>query len=722
MKRIRNLVIGGIENKIFNLILVTVILICAAFTAVTLYQNRTLAQLTEDAGEQQRTAITGATDELMEKVVVQSLDRTAQMEASIADEMFHGLQTRVELLGTYAEELFANPQNYQRMPYAAPDSAKDGEVVTQAILADGVNMSNAAMRSRIGLAANMSVIMESLYDVSAETNSCFIALPEGVFLVTDDRSAAKFDENGELISYDPRTRPWYIQAVEAGGLIFSDVELDAFTGDIGIVCAMPVYVNGQLKAVVGSDLFLTSMQETIQASEENGGFSCVINQNGHVVFSPKDRGIFRGMSSARAVDLRTISNDKLAALVRDAMRAKTDVRIVNLENGANYMTGVPMETVGWVLISAFSREMAMQPGVMMRQELERIETEATMTYQENSSRSRQTILVLLTALTLLMLAGALTLGKRIVKPLNTITKKIASLSERDLEFKMEDAYRTGDEIEVLAESFASVSHRTVEYIGQVQRVTAEKERIGTELEMATRIQTAMLPHIFPAFPDRPELDIYASMDPAKEVGGDFYDYFLVDDDHLCLVIADVSGKGVPAALFMMASKIIIQSIAMLGSSPAEILKRTNDAICSNNEEEMFVTVWLGIVDLSTGRVTAANAGHEYPVLKDPDGAFEIWKDRHDFVIGGMEGLRYNEYELQLKPGGKLFVYTDGVPEATNKDKEQFGTERMVGALNRDPAVAPEQLLANVRSAVNDFVQDAEQFDDLTMLCIEYKGR
>ena len=722
MKRIRNLVIGGIENKIFNLILITVILITAAFTAVTLYQNRTLAQLTEEAGEQQRTAITGATDELMEKVVVQSLDRTAQQEAYIADEMFHGLQTRVELLGTYAEELFTNPQNYQRMPYAAPDSAKDGEIVTQAIFADGVNMSNAAMRSRIGLAANMAVIMESLYDVSAETNSCFIALPEGVFLVTDDRSAAKFDENGEQISYDPRTRPWYIQAVEAGGLIFTDVELDAFTGDIGIVCAMPVYVNGQLKAVVGSDLFLTSMQETIQASEENGGFSCVINQNGHVVFSPKDRGVFRVMSSDMAVDLRTVSNDKLAALIRDAMQAKTDVRIVNLENGANYMIGVPMETVGWVMVAAFSRDMAMQPGIMMRKELARIETEAATTYREKSSRSRHTIIALLFALTILMLAGALTLGKRIVKPLNTITKKIASLSERDLEFKMEDAYRTGDEIEVLAESFASVSHRTVEYIGQVQRVTAEKERIGTELEMATRIQTAMLPHIFPAFPDRPELDIYASMDPAKEVGGDFYDYFLVDDDHLCMVIADVSGKGVPAALFMMASKIIIQSIAMLGSSPAEILKRTNDAICSNNEEEMFVTVWLGIVDLSTGRVTAANAGHEYPVLKEPGGIFEILKDRHDFVIGGMEGLRYNEYELQLTPGGKLFVYTDGVPEATNADKEQFGTERMVSALNVDPAAAPEQLLANVRGAVNDFVQDAEQFDDLTMLCIEYKGR
>ncbi|MBR1709117.1 MAG: serine/threonine-protein phosphatase, partial [Clostridia bacterium] len=212
-----------------------------------------------------------------------------------------------------------------------------------------------------------------------------------------------------------------------------------------------------------------------------------------------------------------------------------------------------------------------------------------------------------------------------------------------------------------------------------------------------------------------------SMDPAKEVGGDFYDYFLVDDDHLCMVIADVSGKGVPAALFMMASKIILQSVAMMGHSPAEILRRTNDAVCSNNEAEMFVTVWLGILELSSGKLTCANAGHEYPVFKRPDGNYELYKDRHGFVIGGMEGVRYREYEIQLDPGAKVFVYTDGVPEATNADKELFGTDRMIEALNEKPDIAPQEVLKNVRAHVDDFVKDAEQFDDLTMLCLEYKG-
>ena len=243
----------------------------------------------------------------------------------------------------------------------------------------------------------------------------------------------------------------------------------------------------------------------------------------------------------------------------------------------------------------------------------------------------------------------------------------------------------------------------------------------TELRTATQIQESMLPNIFPPFPDRCELDIYASMDPAREVGGDFYDFFFVDDDHLCLAIADVSGKGVPAALFMMASKILLANNAKAGKSPAQILTDTNASICANNREEMFVTVWLGVLELSTGKLRAANAGHEYPAIRRAGGSFELFKDKHGLVVGAMDCVRYKEYELQLQPGDKLFVYTDGVPEATDAENAMFGTERMLAALNGDADRTPQALLAAVRRAVDGFVQGAEQFDDLTMLCGEYKG-
>ena len=355
------------------------------------------------------------------------------------------------------------------------------------------------------------------------------------------------------------------------------------------------------------------------------------------------------------------------------------------------------------------------------QRYEQLQTENARVYQKSVDHSRATATFLLVTVAVLMLSGALVLAKRIVAPLNTITRRISELREGDLEFRMDDAYRTGDEIEELARSFASLSHKTVTYLETVKQVTAEKERISTELTLANQIQAAMLPHIVPAFPDRTDFDIIASMDPAKEVGGDFYDYFLIDDDHLCMVMADVSGKGVPAALFMMASKIILQSVAMLGKSPSEILERTNEAICSNNEAQMFVTVWLGILTLSTGKLTAANAGHEYLALKRAAGRFELYKDKHDFVLGGMGGIHYREYTLQLESGSKLFIYTDGVPEATDANQQLFGTDRMVSALNREPDASPQQILRNVHQAVDQFVGSAEQFDDLTMMCLEYKG-
>ncbi len=249
----------------------------------------------------------------------------------------------------------------------------------------------------------------------------------------------------------------------------------------------------------------------------------------------------------------------------------------------------------------------------------------------------------------------------------------------------------------------------------------DKQRIGAELNVATQIQADMLPRIFPAFPDRNEFDLFASMHPAKEVGGDFYDFFLVDDDHIALVMADVSGKGVPAALFMVIAKTLIKNQAQLGKSPAEILKNVNEQLCEGNEAELFVTVWLAIIEISTGRGVAANAGHEHPTIRRADGLYELVEYRHSAAVATVEGIRFREHSFELHPGDRLFVYTDGVPEATDAHNVLFGNERMLAALNSDPEAAPEQLLRNVRAAIDAFVGDAPQFDDITMLSFSYFG-
>ena len=307
-------------------------------------------------------------------------------------------------------------------------------------------------------------------------------------------------------------------------------------------------------------------------------------------------------------------------------------------------------------------------------------------------------------------------------PLKKVQKGIRTYTEtKDSETVIRDLgqIRQQNEIGQLSDDVIELTKEIDDHVKRIEGITAERERIVTELEMARGIQASMLPHVFPPFPDRTEFDIFASMEPAKAVGGDFYNYFLVDDDHLGLIIADVSGKGIPAALFMMVSCIILKNTAMLGHSAADIMTKTNSAICSNNSSQMFITAWVGILEISTGILRASNAGHEYPIIKKPDGQFEVLKDEHGLVIGVMDGMKYNEYEVRLEPGSKLFLYTDGIPEATDANMQMFGMERFLKALNKDPDAGPEQLVENVRTDVSEFVKDAEQFDDMTMLCLEY---
>ena len=254
------------------------------------------------------------------------------------------------------------------------------------------------------------------------------------------------------------------------------------------------------------------------------------------------------------------------------------------------------------------------------------------------------------------------------------------------------------------------------YIKNLDTVTREQERIRIELDTASAIQAAMLPDATDPFPDRDEFEIYASAKTAKEVGGDFYDFFLIDEDHLGLVIADVSGKGVPAALFMMACKIIIKNLAIAGLSPSKTLMKANEQICANNKEGMFVTVWFGILSIKEKKIVASSAGHEYPFIKKGD-RFDIFKDPHGIILGGMEGVKYKDYEIELEKGDTILVYTDGVVEATDKDKKLFGSKRLLESLNKEPNLDPKALIGHVIEDVNAFVGDEKQFDDLTMMCI-----
>ncbi len=343
----------------------------------------------------------------------------------------------------------------------------------------------------------------------------------------------------------------------------------------------------------------------------------------------------------------------------------------------------------------------------------------------DSARHNYISRILLIELILAIITGVvwiIFMRKTIVIPIQNVSDAAENMVEH-----LEDGtapeiiVKRNDEIKQLADSFTMMYSEIGEYINKLGEVTAEKERIGAELDVAAKIQTSMLPCIFPAFPNIPEIDIYATMDPAKEVGGDFYDFFMVDDHHLAFVVADVSGKGVPAALFMVIGKTLIKDHTEMSDDLGEVFTKVNNILCSSNSEEMFITAFEGVLNIRTGELRYVNAGHETPFICRKNGKYEPFKVKNGFVLAGMEGIKYKGGSLQLEPGDKIFQYSDGVPEATNIDLEQYGMNRLGKVLANNSNESPTNLLGLVKADVDSFVGNAEQFDDITMLCLEYRG-
>ncbi len=340
---------------------------------------------------------------------------------------------------------------------------------------------------------------------------------------------------------------------------------------------------------------------------------------------------------------------------------------------------------------------------------------------------REFLVVVIAAIFLVVLAAILMcfffVKRKIVNPINKIRDTSKRMVENlENEDSIDVSVKTGNEIEELFDSFKEMYGDVKDYIKKLEGVTAEKERIGAELDVAKHIQASMLPCIFPAFPERSEIDIYATMEPAKEVGGDFYDFFMVDDTHLAIVMADVSGKGVPAALFMVIGKTLIKDHTSPGADLGKVFTEVNQLLCESNSEELFITAFEGVLDLVTGEFVYVNAGHEMPFICKAGGDFEPYKIRAAFVLAGMEGMKYRAGSMRLEPGDKIFQYTDGVTEATNVNNELYGMERLGAILNKVKNGTPHDILPAVKKDIDEFVGEAPQFDDITMLCLEYKTK
>ncbi len=706
--------------KIFMMSTLLIFAALILFTVIGINLVRRYASFMEEMSQEEDTVIMDTISDSMREIASETFQNFVTNTAALMDGEFWTMRHDLTILARQVKAVLEDPDEFSFDALQPPLVDNAGRLTLQLLYSETADRDDPELTDRINHLVTLGEMMMEIVSGNVSMRDAIISIPGGASIIVDKSPEEKIDSNGRVRFYNAERRPFYVGALVHGTAFFTSTNKDYFSDAYGLMAGVPVFINGELAAVCGGSIHLEDLQMISNANISEYSDICLINENGTVIYSTMEKGEL-GMDGTVQRSLIESSNPDLVTMVKHAIDGEAGFSLIDLDGEPSYVAHAPIPTVGWTLLLIMAQDELYAPAYLLADQTDAIMQYSI--YRMHNTAGRTVGITLFCGVILLILAGILSMffSKRLVTPINLMTRRISEMQGDDMDFRAEPPMLTGDEIEVLARAFENMSEKMRGYVSEIVKFTAEKERLDTELSVAAGIQLGALPSDFPAFPDRTEFDIYASMNPAKEVGGDFYDFFLIDDDHLCLVMADVSGKGIPGALFMMMTKIIIKNNAVPGKSPAQILADTNAGVCDSNNENMFVTVWLGILEISTGKFTAANAGHEYPVIQQPDSTFELYKDKHGFVIGGMKGVKFRDYELTLAPGSKLFVYTDGVPEATNAGEKMFGVDRMVLALNQDPAAAPKQILENVRLSVEAFVKDAEQFDDLTMMCLQYNG-
>ena len=662
---------------------------------------------------------TGAEQTIEEGLYAQdsdSLGVLADMQMEVTDSRLRIVSDAVEQSAEFAERLYASPSKYSNSPYNPVHLSKAPETISSRYMFSAGVKETAALNAELKLISNMEEIFAPVMRYNSRfIDNLYVGTASGIFYQYTDNNV--YREN-----YVVTKRHWYTNSTSSPNkIMWKETEIDSY-GRPCITASMAVKDSkGKVVAVVAADVnFEQLMSNVIGSGLGETGTTFVLGATRDLVAYSnfmKDveehNGLYNKFENHFANSTAVLRKiDACAFGDGEAFKAELDGKEI-------YMTAREIPSTGWLLCTAINAEEIMEPIGKVTEQSDALFADARSKMTGEFKSLLIKAILSFIVITLIIVVIEYYVSRTISKPIIKLTDTVKNTGEGDFDNKSD--IDTRDEIGDLARGFNKMQDNLKLYTENLKAVTAEKERIGAELNVATQIQADMLPRIFPPFPERNEIDIFASMSPAKEVGGDFYDFFLIDENRLALVIADVSGKGVPAALFMVISKTLIKNRAMQGGTPAQILADVNNQLCEGNDAEMFVTCRLGIFDFSTGKLTASNAGHEFPAVCGPDRKFELLKDKHGIVLAAMEGVRYRDYEIQLEPGGSIFVYTDGVPEATNSGCELFGTDRMLESLNRRADQKPEIFIKEVGSDVTGFTGEAPQFDDVTMVGMTWYG-
>ena len=632
-------------------------------------------------------------DEMKYKVTGEVSEKVANAELSISK-----YTDCIDMCATFVSMLYQNSANYNRydIPMRTADSPK--EYLMQRSFADE-NVTYDKVHDELSLIANIESIWKPMMEKYGDTIATTYIGTESGFMISYDDNAnmAEYSENGEVY-FNHISRPWYQKAKAKGKLIFTDLSQDYFGRGLSLTCAKPFYHGGKFVGVVAMDILVSDLQQTIidldveQNFDEDYAF--LVNMNGDIMASPyveRDTTEFENINNAES---------KYFPIRKKIINEKRGIEQID----DFYCVFAPINSADWVLCVYLPEHIILQPVYSL---------ENMILFMTN------TFIAIFFVVFIIIFISVNVFAKKLIKPLEVLQEDVKAISEGDLDY--EARLIGNDEITDVAKAFNSMTQSLKKYINDLTSLTAEKERIGAELNVATNIQSSMLPSIFPAFPDDKRFEIYATMNPAKEVGGDFYDFFMIDDKHLAIVVADVSGKGVPAALFMVIGKTLIKDHTTLSNNLSNVFFEVNNLLCESNSENLFITAFEAVINIETGHFTYVNAGHEMPFVYKKGKEWTAYHMKPGFVLAGMENIKFTSGDFYLEPGDKIFQYTDGVTEATNQKNELYGMERLKSTLDTNSDKNVVELLKSVKNDIDMFVGNADQFDDITMLGFEFKG-
>ncbi|MCR5347538.1 MAG: SpoIIE family protein phosphatase [Fretibacterium sp.] len=638
----------------------------------------------------------------LRKQMEQNLTTIVTSRAAMAETELGKYVIAVQIFSNYLHELYSGHPAPESLDLIQPPNIKNANRYAMQRLFRNRDISLEDVREELLLLAHMEHLWRPVMIRDARSIlSVYYATKKGVGITYDRYSQMAIPREGDTeIYYDYFNAPWYLRVMRTKQLGFTDVYRDSFGRGLVVTCSAPVYdEKNEFAGVVAMDIQVSVLYKAIVEMDlGEGAFAFLVDKEGNLLEATENGGTsVKNIYYSYAKEI----GYKVAGRI---LRGKTGVSLAPNRVYYGYTT---IPATGWKLCIRVPESMVLAP-------MESVKRGVVMT----------AVLFFAAFLVIIWLVAmeSKKFSNRLTYPIIALKKDVEKISNGDLDYRA-NVY-DNDEVGDLANEFNRMATSLKNYIQDFAAIAAERERIRTELNVAAQIQVDLLPCTFPPFPDRLEFDIYATMTPAKEVGGDFYDFFFIDNDHLALVIADVSGKGMPAALFMVITRTLIKNRAQMGGKPSEILEAVNNQLCEENGTELFVTVWLGILEISTGKVVACNAGHEYPVVRRMEtGTYErVKRAVNNPAVATMEGMKYYESSFFMNPGDSLFLYTDGVVEATNAEYEIYGRNRMTEALNRHGVEPVERLLVSLKREVDAFAGGAPQFDDITMLALQYYGK